>query len=100
MESEDIYISKYDNNIILRDYEKNKAKYKTRNKLTKYELTRILSERTQQIQDGSKILISNPEQYSNIYEIVIEELRQRRIPFLVERKLGNTKEIWKLDDLL
>mgnify|MGYP006150841191 CR=1 FL=1 len=97
---DDIYISNYDNNIIHQEYSKNKEKYQTKNKLTKYELTRVLSERTQQIQDGAKILISNPEQYSNVYEIAFAELTQRRIPYLIERKIGNTTEIWKLDDLL
>ena len=100
MQEQSIYISNYDNNVIQQNYEKNKAQFKTRNKLTKYELTRILSERTQQIQDGAKILIPNPDIYPNIYSIAHEELRQKKIPFFIERNIGNQKEIWKLDDLL
>jgi DNA-directed RNA polymerase subunit K/omega len=100
MDHSDIYISNYENNIIHQTYEKNKKDFKTRNKLTKYELTRILSERTQQIQDGAKILIQNPDIYPNIYTIAYEELRQKKLPFFIERNIGNQKEIWKLDDLL
>ena len=63
-------------------------------------MTRILSERTQQIQDGAKILISNPERFDNIYQIALEEINQRRAPYFIERKIGNATEIWKIDDLL
>jgi len=35
----------------------------------------------------------------HIYEIVIEELRQKKIPFIIKRPLNNTYEYWKLEDL-
>jgi DNA-directed RNA polymerase subunit K/omega len=98
--NDDIYISKYDSNVIIQDYNSNKQKYITRPKITKYEMTRILSERTQQIQDGSPIFISNPEKFDNIYQIALEEIKQNKIPYWIERKIGNTTEMWKLDDLL
>lgn len=96
----DIYISKYDSNVLSQDYHNNKSKYITRNRITKYEITRILSERTQQIQDGAKILISNPERFDNIYQIALEEIKQKKMPYFIERKIGDSTEIWKIDDLL
>ena len=98
--NDDIYISKYDSNVLNVDYDRNKSKYITRNKITKYEITRILSERTQQIQDGAKILISNPERFDNIYQIALEEMKQKKTPYLIERKIGDKTEIWKMNDLL
>ena len=32
-------------------------------------------------------------------DIATEELKQRKIPFIIERKVGNTSEYWKLEDL-
>ena len=37
--------------------------------LTKFEKTRILGERASQIENGTKILISNPERFDNAYKI-------------------------------
>ena len=48
---------------------------------------------------GSLPLISNPENYNNIYEIVLEELRQKKIPFIIKRPLNDSYEFWKLEDL-
>ena len=48
--------------------------YQISSYLTKYERTRILSERTQQIVDGSTPLIPNVERFTSAYEIAVEEL--------------------------
>ena len=54
-----------DINIFLAEYNKNKSNNKTPPYLNKYERTRVLSERAQQIIDGSPIFISHPETYKN-----------------------------------
>ena len=84
------------------NYEDRKKNYITRPYLTKYERTRILSERTQQIVDGSTPLIPNVERFTSAYEIAVEELNTKKLPFIIRRPLPNLSgfEYWKLDDLL
>ena len=69
-------------------------------KMTKYEMVRILGERTKQLILGAKPLIKN---YSSIdgYEIIAEqELLNNMIPFKIKRPMPNGKfEIWKVSEL-
>ena len=51
-------INNEDINVIMQNYKKNKKNYKTTPTLTKYERTRVLSERASQINDGSQALIN------------------------------------------
>ena len=76
-----------------------KDKRITRNKLTKYEMVRILGERTKQLIMGAKPLVKNIDGLS--YDIIAEEeLKLNMIPFKVKRPLPNGKvEIWDLDEL-
>jgi DNA-directed RNA polymerase subunit K/omega len=69
------------------------------NRLTKYEMVRILGERTKQLKMGAKPLIKNYETLS--YEkIAEEELKSSMIPYKIKRHLPNGKyEIWSLDEL-
>ena len=88
-----------DINIFNSSYEKNKSKYITSQYLNKYEKTKVISERVQQLANNSKPLIANPENYNNIYEIALEELKQKKIPFIIKRPYGNHFEYWKITDL-
>jgi len=91
--------SKENNAVLLKNYDPKKLK--TINiKLTKHERTRVLSERASQIENGTKILISNPDRFSNSYQIALEELDQKRIPFIIKRPYNNSFEYVKLNDLL
>ena len=83
----------------MKDYEAKKKTYKTTPVLTKYEKTRILGQRSNQILNGSKPMIQNPEDYGNAYDIALQELDQKKIPFIVKRPYGNTFEYWKIEDL-
>jgi DNA-directed RNA polymerase subunit K/omega len=84
----------------MKDYEAKKKTYKTTPVLTKYEKTRILGQRSNQIINGSKPMIQNPEDYhNNPYDIALQELKQKKIPFIIKRPYGNTFEYWKLEDL-
>jgi DNA-directed RNA polymerase subunit K/omega len=69
------------------------------NKLTRYEMVRILGERTKQLFTGAKPLIKNYKELS--YEQIAEyELLNNMIPFKIKRPLPNNKfEIWTLDEL-
>ena len=93
MENEDI-------NILMKNYEENKKNYKTNAKITKYQKTRVISERATQISNGSLIFINNPDRFQNSYQIALEEYNQKKIPFVIKRKYGNIYEYWKLIDLL
>ena len=69
------------------------------NRLTKYEMVRILGERTKQLTMGAKPLIKNYESLS-YDDIAEEELKLNMIPFKIKRPLPNGKfEIWTLDEL-
>ena len=88
-----------DINIFNSTYGKNKANYITSQYLNKYEKTKVISERVQQLANNSKPLIANPENYNNIYALALEELKQKKIPFIIKRPINNTFEYWKLEDL-
>jgi len=89
-----------DINHILKNYKQRKKTYKTTPTLTKYERTKVLSERANQINYGSDLLIADGDKYSNAYDIAVSELNQRKIPFIIKRPYGNGFEYWKLNDLL
>ena len=98
----DIVVESNDDQImieILRKYNKHKKKYKTSPVLTKYEKCRVLSERANQINCGSEIYIANSDGFSNAYDIAVQELNEKRIPFIIKRPYGNGHEYWKLKDL-
>ena len=71
----------------------------TLNKLTKYEMVRILGIRAHQISVGAKCLVKNIENKSPI-EIAIYELKNKMTPFKIKRPLpNNTYEVWKIKEL-
>ena len=67
--------------------------------LSKYEKTKILGVRAEQIRHGSKPLIIVQKHITDELVIAEEELKQRKMPFIIERKIGNKLEYWKLEDL-
>ena len=69
------------------------------NILSKNKKTKVIFERIVLINGGSDVFIDNPEKYNSIYDIVLEELRLKKIPFIIKRKIGNIFEYWKLEDL-
>ena len=74
------------------------SKNKTLPKITKYEKALLVGKRAKQIEEGAnpnvKVL---PGQ--NAIEIAEEELRQRKIPFIIKRPIGNKFEYWKPADM-
>ena len=93
-----------DINIFRKNYESLKKNYKTSKFLNKYEITNILSTRSTQIEKGSTPLISNYEIYRNPYDIAYQELKEKKIPFILKRVISNSNnkiefEYWKLEDL-
>ena len=83
-----------------KNYEKNKKNFKTSPVLSKYEKTRIISERVQQLSNGGVPFISNPESYNTVYDIALKELSMKKLPFIIKRSInGSSFELWKLEDL-
>jgi len=70
----------------------------SKNLLTKYELVRIIGERTKQLKMGAKPLVKN---YTGLSyeEISKQEIKNNMIPFKIKRPIGDKYEIWKLDEL-
>ena len=72
------------------DYTKNK----TNPRITKYEMALLIGKRATQLECGAipNIKISPGQSVISIAE---EELRQRKIPLIIKRPIGNTFEYWK-----
>ena len=80
------------------NYEEMKKKYISKPFLTKFEKTKIISERSQQLSNGAVSFLKNPKNYKTVYEIAFEELKQKKLPFIIRRPVANGYEYWKLED--
>ena len=67
--------------------------------LSKYEYPRILGQRAAQIESGSKPYIDVDPNVIDGYIIATQELREKKIPVIIRRPIGNSFEYWKLKDL-
>lgn len=78
------------------------SKKKTFNILTKYEKNYIMGIRINQIINGSPLFIEyDKTKPFDVFEIVKQELYQKKLPFKVKRKLPNGNiELWNLKDLI
>jgi len=82
------------------DIKKNKVTKKTVPFLNKFEKARIIGVRKQQLSNGAEPKV-NTTNLKSINEIVEEELKQRKIPLIIRRKLPNgVYEDWKLDEFM
>ena len=91
-----------DSSSFMKNYESNKKNYNSSNVLSKYEKTRILCERAQQLEEGSQPYISNIERYNSSYAIALEEFNSKKIPYIIRRSVphSNNFEYWKLKDMI
>ena len=68
--------------------------------LSKYEKTKVLGQRTKQLNNGAKPLIKLSENIIDSYIIAEMELKEKKIPFIIRRPLANgASEYWTLQDL-
>lgn len=66
--------------------------------LTLFEITTLISVRATQIENGAPPCV----EYSindKPKNIAIKELEEKKIPYLIKRKLGKYIEMWKIDEL-
>jgi len=94
----DSHANNEDINLIYKLIKQNKKNYVTQPSLTKYEKTRILSERCSQIESGSKVFLTDTK-LTNAYDIAATEFNEKKIPFILKRPIGNGYEYWKIKDL-
>ena len=74
---------------------------KTSPYLTRYERTKVISVRAQQLSVGKQPQIEVDNTYINHLEIAIQELKERKLPNNIIRKLPDqTIEIWAVKDLI
>ena len=87
-------ITRDNNNNIIDEF------HKTLPILTKYEKTKILGIRLKQLNNGSQPFINVNETIIDNNIIVLQELENKKLPFIIVRPLPNrTFEYWKLKDL-
>jgi DNA-directed RNA polymerase subunit K/omega len=68
--------------------------------MTKYEKARILGERARQLEEGGQPFITIPTEVIDSYVIAEMELKEKVIPFIIERPLPNGGcEYWQIGDL-
>lgn len=68
--------------------------------LTKYEKTRVLGQRAKQIENGHKPFVRVADNVIDSYVIALQELEQKKIPFIIRRPLpSGGSEYWNLKDL-
>lgn len=87
-------ITRNSDGIIIDDY------HKTVPFLTKYEKTRVIGQRIQQLNNGAKVYVNVSDDIIDNNVIAEMELKEKKIPFIIRRPLpDNTFEYWKLQDL-
>ena len=62
-------------------------------------VVQVIGLRAQQLSLGCTPLIKVDAHIDNVIDIAEEEFKQKKIPFLIRRKIGNNYEYWKLEDL-
>ena len=68
--------------------------------LTKYERARVLGIRAKQLNNGADAFVEVPSSMISGYKIAIEELKAKKIPFIIRRPIPNGgTEYWRLEDL-
>jgi DNA-directed RNA polymerase subunit K/omega len=82
---------------------KDSSKFITNNLITKYELCRVISERSNALEHGAQPLI-DVTNLSSYQEIALQELKEKKCPLFVYRPIPHFRDIvlekWDVNDLL
>tara|TARA_A100001011_G_scaffold55416_1_gene54211 strand:- start:162 stop:866 length:705 start_codon:yes stop_codon:yes gene_type:complete len=81
------------NNIIVDEF------HKTLPILTKYEKTKVLGLRVKQLNSNSKPYIKVDDNIIDNYIIATMELKEKKLPFIIQRPIQNRFEYWNIKDL-
>ena len=75
---------------------------RTRPVITKYELTKVLAARVQQLADGAQTTLprDHPSAKGAPLAVALAELDEKVLPMMIPRDLPDgTREIWRLEQL-
>jgi len=67
--------------------------------MSKYEKTKIIGIRAEEIARGAEPLIDVPPGITDAEKIAEEELIKRKTPFILRRLVNNKFEYWRIEDL-
>ena len=70
----------------------------TKPKITKYEKALLVGKRAKQLEEGANANVKVLAGQSMI-DVAEEELRQRLMPFMIKRPIGNLYEYWRIKDM-
>ena len=77
-----------------------KEKHASHPIMTKYEFTKILGLRSQQICEGAVPMVEVPDGVTDSTEIALLEMKQKKIPYNLKREFSeNHPEFWMIKDL-
>lgn len=85
--------------------EHDRSKYISMPFMTKYEFNLLIGMRTMHLSRGSKIFIDLPSDFKiktnmDLRSIAIRELKEKRLPYIIKRKMPNNKmEYWPVSEL-
>ena len=85
-------------NDILVNYDTLKVNNITSNVMTKFEKAKVLGIRAQQISKGANPL-TDPGNLTSVELIAAKELKEKKTPFILKRKVANKYEYWRIEDL-
>jgi len=69
--------------------------------ITKYEKTKLIGIRAQQLASGANPYVEVPKHITDVEKIAELEYELKRIPLIIQRNMpNNTTEYWKLDELI
>lgn len=69
--------------------------------LTKFERAKLLGIRAEMISAGNPPLVVVPRGVDNAYEIALLELKEKKIPLIIRRRLPNgSVEDWRIEELI
>ena len=85
---------------VLKNYDIMKKSNKTKNKLTKYEETKIIGVRCEMLAAGARPLVNVPGHITDVQDIAEMELEERKIPFIIRREISGGYEYWKIEDMV
>lgn len=69
--------------------------------ITKYEKTKLIGIRAQQLASGANPYVEVPKHMTDVEKIAELEYELKRIPLIVQRNMpNNTTEYWKLEELI
>ena len=93
-----VFVDDHRNILANYDYTKNISNAR----ITKYEKSEIMGQRTTQLQNNAVPLVElDPTKKYTIRQIVEMEYQQGYIPFIIQREVGdNHVEYWKFRDLI